>query len=84
MKLNCDGLVSCLAFNLDLRCYTKAMMSLPATKGFEIGSGFGGSATKGSDHNDEFYMGADGRCLHSSTFQLNLSRFSHKRHHKRP
>lgn len=34
----------------------KAMMSLPATKGFEIGSGFGGTLLTGREHNDEFYM----------------------------
>jgi len=33
----------------------KAMMSLPATKGFEIGSGFAGTLVSGSEHNDEFY-----------------------------
>lgn len=32
----------------------KAMMSLPATKGFEIGSGFAGTKLKGSEHNDAF------------------------------
>ncbi|OAM87148.1 chorismate synthase [Termitidicoccus mucosus] len=32
----------------------KAMLSLPATKGFEIGSGFGAVALKGSQHNDVF------------------------------
>ncbi|PTX91650.1 chorismate synthase [Opitutus sp. ER46] len=32
----------------------KAMLSLPATKGFEIGSGFGGAAMRGSEHNDAF------------------------------
>ena len=32
----------------------KAMLSLPATKGFEIGSGFAGSLLKGSQHNDAF------------------------------
>jgi chorismate synthase len=32
----------------------KAMLSLPATKGFEIGSGFSGAALKGSQHNDAF------------------------------
>ncbi len=32
----------------------KAMLSLPATKGFEIGSGFGGTFSKGSEHNDAF------------------------------
>ena len=34
----------------------KAMMSLPATKGFEIGSGFAGARMRGSEHNDEFYL----------------------------
>jgi len=34
----------------------KAMMSLPATKGFEIGSGFGGTLLTGQEHNDHFYM----------------------------
>ncbi|HEY4245226.1 MAG TPA: chorismate synthase [Lacunisphaera sp.] len=32
----------------------KAMLSLPATKGFEIGSGFAGTLLKGSQHNDVF------------------------------
>ena len=31
-----------------------AMLSIPATKGFEIGSGFGGTAVPGSMHNDPF------------------------------
>jgi chorismate synthase len=34
----------------------KAMLSLPATKGFEIGSGFAGVRQKGSEHNDAFRM----------------------------
>ena len=34
----------------------KAMMSLPATKGFEIGSGFAGTRQTGSEHNDAFVM----------------------------
>jgi chorismate synthase len=34
----------------------KAMLSLPATKGFEIGSGFAGTLQTGLEHNDEFYM----------------------------
>jgi len=33
----------------------KAVMSLPASKGFEIGSGFGGTLLTGFEHNDEFY-----------------------------
>lgn len=32
----------------------KAMLSLPATKGFEIGSGFSGTYLTGSEHNDAF------------------------------
>jgi chorismate synthase len=32
----------------------KAMLSLPATKGFEIGSGFAGTLLRGSEHNDAY------------------------------
>ena len=32
----------------------KAMLSLPASKGFEIGSGFAATRMKGSEHNDPF------------------------------
>ena len=38
----------------------KAMLSLPASKGFEIGSGFGGVQMKGTEHNDPF-RATDGR-----------------------
>ena len=34
----------------------KGVLSLPASKGFEIGSGFPGTDLRGSEHNDEFYM----------------------------
>jgi chorismate synthase len=34
----------------------KAMLSLPATKGFEIGSGFSSTRMRGSEHNDAFEM----------------------------
>jgi chorismate synthase len=43
----------------------KAMLSLPATKGFEIGSGFAGTLLKGSEHNDPFEI-RDGR-VHTRT-----------------
>ena len=33
----------------------KAILSIPATKGFEIGSGFAAARMKGSEHNDEFF-----------------------------
>lgn len=42
----------------------KACMSLPASKGFEIGSGFGGTLLSGYDHNDEFYVDNDGIYIH--------------------
>jgi len=35
-----------------------AMLSLPATKGFEFGSGFGGTVMRGSEHNDAFKAAA--------------------------
>jgi chorismate synthase len=34
----------------------KAMLSLPATKGFEVGSGFAGAEMTGLEHNDPFRM----------------------------
>jgi len=38
----------------------KALLSLPACKGFESGSGFAGTRLRGSQHNDIFYA-AEGR-----------------------
>jgi chorismate synthase len=38
-----------------------AMLSIPATKGFEIGSGFEGTKVPGSKHNDPFIHGEEGR-----------------------
>jgi chorismate synthase len=43
-----------------------AMLSIPATKGFEIGSGFKGCEVPGSRHNDPFVEGEGGR-LRTST-----------------
>lgn len=39
----------------------KAVMSLPASRGFEIGSGFGAVTMTGREHNDAFYPGPEGR-----------------------
>lgn len=39
---------------------SKALMSIPATKGIEIGSGLSGSLMKGSEHNDEFVVDQNG------------------------
>jgi chorismate synthase len=38
----------------------KAMLSIPATKGFEVGSGFAATRMRGSQHNDPFEM-CDGK-----------------------
>ena len=43
-----------------------ALMSLPASKGFEVGSGFGGTRLTGIEHNDPFVPGDNGR-PHTST-----------------
>jgi chorismate synthase len=43
------------------------MLSLPATKGFEIGSGFAGSQLTGAEHNDVFEM-RDGRVRTRTNF----------------
>jgi chorismate synthase len=45
-------------FDADL---AKAMVSLPAVKGFEIGSGFAGTRLTGLQHNDPFVPGPGGR-----------------------
>ncbi|OJV07659.1 MAG: chorismate synthase [Chlamydiales bacterium 38-26] len=34
----------------------KALLSIPATKGFEIGTGFGAAEMRGSEHNDVFTL----------------------------
>ncbi|MCP4446784.1 MAG: chorismate synthase [Myxococcales bacterium] len=41
-------------------CLGSAMLSIPAAKGFEVGSGFEGTRMRGSAHNDAFYPSADG------------------------
>jgi hypothetical protein len=67
---SCGGVVTCVCRNvprgLGAPVFDKleadlahAMLSLPATKGFEVGSGFSGTRMKGTEHNDEFYL-ADG------------------------
>ena len=64
-KDSIGGTVTCVIRNcpsgLGEPCFDKleatlahAMLSLPATKGFELGSGFGGCSMPGSIHNDPF------------------------------
>jgi len=82
------GIVTCLARNvppgLGAPVFAKleaelaaAMMSLPATKGFEIGSGFAGAKMTGLEHNDAFVSGPDGsprtRTNHSGGIQGGIS-----------
>lgn len=43
-----------------------AMLSLPAAKGFEIGSGFAGTRLTGIEHNDPFVPSPDGRARTAS------------------
>ena len=53
-----------------------AMMSIPATKGFSVGSGFAAASMRGSEHNDAFYT-EEGRTLtrtnHSGGIQGGIS-----------
>jgi chorismate synthase len=46
----------------------KAMLSIPATKGFEIGSGFAAARMKGSEHNDAFILDAKGKVSTATNF----------------
>ena len=74
---SCGGVVTCVCRNVPRGLgapvfdkleaeLAKAMLSLPATKGFEIGSGFSGTRMKGTEHNDPFYMDANGLLRTSS------------------
>ena len=69
-KDSVGGVVSCVCRNLPVGWgepvfdkleakLAQAMLSLPATKGFEIGSGFAGTRLRGSQHNDPFVMKGD-------------------------
>lgn len=42
-------------------CLAKAVMSIGAVKGFEIGDGFAAALSCGSSNNDAFYAGEDGK-----------------------
>ncbi|KAK9460381.1 chorismate synthase [Lipomyces oligophaga] len=44
-----------------------AMLSIPATKGFEVGSGFAGTKMHGSEHNDPFYFDEETKRLRTKT-----------------
>lgn len=53
---NCPAGIGAPVFDKLEAELAKAMMSLPATKGFEVGSGFAGTQMTGAEHNDHFYM----------------------------
>lgn len=70
-KDSIGGIITCVCRNLPTgwgepvfnrleAALAQAMLSIPATKGFEIGSGFGGTRQRGSVHNDPFIQ-KDGR-----------------------
>lgn len=56
---NCPAGIGAPVFDKLEAELAKAMLSLPATKGFEIGSGFAGTLLTGAEHNDHFYMDGD-------------------------
>jgi chorismate synthase len=45
----------------------KALMSIPAVHGFEIGSGFSAAKMLGSEHNDEFFQEKRNKRIHMKT-----------------
>lgn len=78
-KDSVGGILTCVAENVPVglgepvfeRMEAKlgqAMLSIPATKGFELGSGFSGARMFGSQHNDPFEMKADGRLGTTTNF----------------
>ncbi|MBS0629916.1 MAG: chorismate synthase [Verrucomicrobia bacterium] len=75
-KDSLGGIIGCIAhipLGLGEPIYNKleamlasAMLSLPATKGFEIGSGFAAARMKGAEHNDAFDIDEAGQ-VHTVT-----------------
>ncbi|KAJ2161524.1 bifunctional chorismate synthase/riboflavin reductase [NAD(P)H] aro2 [Coemansia sp. RSA 552] len=70
-KDSTGGTVTCVIRNapvgLGEPCFDKleallahAMLSIPATKGFEVGSGFSGTRLRGNQHNDAFVSDGEG------------------------
>ncbi|SCU90653.1 LAMI_0E03048g1_1 [Lachancea mirantina] len=77
-KDSIGGVVTCVIRNLPTGlgepCFDKleallahAMLSIPASKGFEIGSGFAGVELPGSKHNDPFYFDSETNRLRTKT-----------------
>ncbi len=86
-KDSLGGVVTCVCRNLPAglgepvfdkleAMLAHAMLSIPATKGFEIGSGFSGTRMKGSVHNDPFVKKGAAlgtRTNHSGGIQAGIS-----------
>lgn len=51
-----------------------AMLSIPATKGFEVGSGFGGCEVPGSIHNDPFILAPEAPSLETGASRNGIAR----------
>lgn len=77
-KDSIGGVITCVVRNcpvgLGEPCFDKleaklahAMLSLPATKGFELGSGFAGIEIPGSKHNDPFVYDSERKTLRTKT-----------------
>lgn len=78
-KDSLGGIIECVVINLPPGLgdpiyekleanLAKGMMTIPATKGFEIGSGFAAARMKGSEHNDTFIADAQGQISTETNF----------------
>ena len=78
------GIITCVAKNVPIglgqpvfdRLHAdlgKAMLSINAVKGFEIGSGFAAAAMRGSEHNDEFLLEGGTKTNNSGGVQGGIS-----------
>ncbi|MCP5504549.1 MAG: chorismate synthase [Chlamydiales bacterium] len=76
-KDSLGGIIECTAENLPIGLgdpvyekleanLAKGMLTLPATKGFEIGEGFHAARLKGSEHNDGFTTDSSGKIIPAS------------------
>lgn len=76
-KDSLGGIIECITHNLPIGLgdpvyekleanLAKGLLSLPATKGFEIGEGFQAARLKGSTHNDTFTQDPSGKILPAS------------------
>lgn len=76
-KDSLGGIIECIVENLPIGVgdpvyekleanLAKGMLSLPATKGFEIGKGFDAARLKGSEHNDGFTTDSSGKIVPAS------------------